>query len=213
MLCCYCMATGSGFTVTPAISVGSMAADLGMESAAEMGVFLSAGHWGLALVMLFSGWLGERIGLRYLLLISGVVQFCGLWLVAGAQSLTVATAASLLAGCGRDLTAAPMNAVLCAIYPRERAKVTAILHANFYIGMIVLVLLSLALPGLTAPPTWRSRLWNGSKNWPPSYRPATEPDPILRRVGAQLARPRADHAPDRGRSRAGRCWRGCSPSM
>ena len=73
MLCCYCMATGSGFSVTPAISLGSIAADLGMESAAGMGVFLSAGYWGLALVMLFSGWLGERIGLRYLLLLSGLV--------------------------------------------------------------------------------------------------------------------------------------------
>lgn len=147
------MATGSGFTVTPAISVGSIAADLGMESAAGMGVFLSAGYWGLALVMLFSGWLGERIGLRYLLLLSGLVQFCGLWLVAGAQNLAEATAASFLAGSGRGLTPAPMNAVLCAIYPRARAKVTAILHANFYLGMIVLVLLLLTLHELAW--SWR----------------------------------------------------------
>ena len=148
-LCCFCMGTGSVFMITPAISLSAMAADLAMASEAEMGLFLSAGHWGLAAVMLFSGWLGERIGLRYLLLLSALLQCSGLWMVAGAQTLTMAIPASLVAGCGRGLTAAPMNAVVCAIYPDERFRVTSLLHASFYLGMIVLALALLGLHELS----------------------------------------------------------------
>ena len=138
-LCSYCMFTGAAPMVAPATSLSAMSVELGMVTDADKGLFLSAGFWGIGAVMLFSGMLGERLGLRRLLILSAVLQFAGLWWVAQATDLSQAVTATVLAGIGRGMVAAPMTAMLCALFPDRRTMVTSLLHGFFYVGMIFIL--------------------------------------------------------------------------
>ena len=138
-LCCYVMFTGSAHVVTPATSLTEMAVELGMHSDVQKGLFLSASFWGVAGVMLFSGFLGERLGLRRLLWLSCSLQFVGIWWVSTATDLRTAVAATVLIGLGRGLVAAPMTALLCSLFPERRTMVASLLHAFYYVGMIFIL--------------------------------------------------------------------------
>ena len=60
-LCCSCMFTGSSILMGPATCLGAIAADLGLESEAQKGLFLSASIWGLGVLMMPSGWLADHL--------------------------------------------------------------------------------------------------------------------------------------------------------
>ena len=102
------MATGSAIVVGPAACLGgAIAAELGMTSETQMGLFLGLPFWGLGTVTLFSGWLAERLGYRNMLAASALIQASGYLLVAAAQTQGQAFAAIFLAGLGRGMPAAP----------------------------------------------------------------------------------------------------------
>ena len=131
--------------VAPGLCLSTLAGDLGLQSAAQKGLFLSAILWGMALMSLFSGWAADRLGFRLLLLSSTLLQGAGLVLIALVHSPWPAIAGSLLAGLGRGLTSAPLTALLCALYPENRTRITGIFHVFFHIGMVIFILLTLVL--------------------------------------------------------------------
>ena len=132
------MATGSAIVVGPAACLGAVAAELGMTSETGMGLFLGLPFWGLGTVTLFSGWLAERLGYRNMLAASALIQTAGYLLVSAAETVPQAFAAILLAGLGRGLPAAPLNALLCSLHPGNRTGAMNVFHAFFYVGMVVL---------------------------------------------------------------------------
>ena len=135
-LCCSCMFTGSSILMGPATCLGAIAADLGLESEAQKGLFLSASIWGLGVLMMPSGWLADRLGFRLLLFISALLQGLALILVSLAQEFWVALLGSFATGVGRGMVSAPMTSLLCAIYPDRRTQVISLLHGFYYVGMI-----------------------------------------------------------------------------
>ena len=132
------MATGCNVVVGPATCLSSMAADLGMTSETQMGLFLGLPFWGLGTVSPFSGWLSERLGYRRLLATSSLLQTVGLLVVAAAETQIQAFAGILVTGMGRGLPAAPLNALLTALFPDNRTAVMNVFHAFFYIGMVLI---------------------------------------------------------------------------
>jgi MFS family permease len=153
-LCCSCMFTGSFMMVGPATCLGAIAVDLGLESEAQKGLFLSAPLWGLGVLMLPSGWLADRLGFRLLLFISSLLQALSMGLVSIAQELWVVLMANFMTGVGRGMVAAPMTSLLCALYPERRTQVTSLLHGFYYVGLIFALALILGLLELES--TWRT---------------------------------------------------------
>ena len=152
-LCCSCMFTGSSILMGPATCLGAIAADLGLESEAQKGLFLSASIWGLGVLMMPSGWLADRLGFRLLLFISALLQGLALILVSLAQEFWVALLGSFATGVGRGMVSAPMTSLLCAIYPDRRTQVTSLLHGFYYVGMIFTLALIMGL--LELEKSWR----------------------------------------------------------
>ena len=185
-LCCYCMFTGAAIVAVAATSLSAISVDLGMATDAAKGLFLSANFWGVGAVMLFSGMLGERLGLRRLLLLSASLQFAGLWSVAFATDLYEAVAATALAGVGRGMVAAPMTALLCSLYPERRTLVTSLLHGFFYVGMIFI------LAGLIV-------LYEWDLGWRSTYRVMAVFVFSYGVAGLFVRSPRGVGAPERGR--------------
>jgi len=152
-LCCSCMFTGSSILMGPATCLGAIAADLGLESEAQKGLFLSASIWGLGVLMMPSGWLADRLGFCLLLFISALLQGLALILVSLAQEFWVALLGSFATGVGRGMVSAPMTSLLCAIYPDRRTQVTSLLHGFYYVGMIFTLALIMGL--LELEKSWR----------------------------------------------------------
>ena len=137
LLCWYTMATGCMIVVGPATCLSPISADLGMTSETEKGFFLGLPFWGLGSVTLFSGWLAERLGYRWLLVTSSLMQSAGQLAVAAADTQMQAFAGILLTGLGRGMPAAPLNALLTTLFPDNRTGVMNVFHAFFYIGMVL----------------------------------------------------------------------------
>ena len=144
LVSCYIMATGSAMFVGPATCLSVIAVDLNMVTAAQKGVFLSAGTWGMAVMSALSGWLVGRLGFRWSLVGSGLLQGGGLLAISSAQVAWAAIGGALILGLGRGIQTAPLTALLCELYPGGRTRVVSLFHSFWYIGMAVLLLFVLA---------------------------------------------------------------------
>ena len=143
-VCCAGMATVSFIAAVPAVTLTTIASELGMSFSMK-GIFLSASFWGLTLAMLVSGPLADRWGFRFILTLSGVLESAGLLVVSRATSPAAAIVGGILLGMGAGISDALLTPVVCALFPDKRTQMSNLLHAFYSIGLIVSISLMLGL--------------------------------------------------------------------
>ena len=143
-VCCAGMATVSFIAAVPAVTLTTIASELGMSFSMK-GIFLSASFWGLTLAMLVSGPLADRWGFRFILTLSGVLEFSGLLVISRATAPATAIVGGILLGMGGGISDALLTPVVCALFPDKRTQMSNLLHAFYSIGLIISVSLMLGL--------------------------------------------------------------------
>lgn len=131
-------------TVAPAVALTSVAADLGMDYV-QKGYFLGAAFWGITLFILISGPLADRVGFRVLLLGGTALYSVGCLLTAQAGGQWTASMGVFAIGAAAGLSDALFTPIICAIFPRDRTRMSNLLHSFYAIGIIITVALMLLL--------------------------------------------------------------------
>ena len=144
-VCCYCLLTASFVAIGPATCLIDISADLDMNLDTSKGLFLSGPFWALTCMILASGWFADRLSFKTLLVASTVLQSTGLMLVSMADHMWIAVAGAVLGGAGRGMIMAPLNSVICLLYPECRARMMNLLHGFFHVGMVLSISLVLVL--------------------------------------------------------------------
>jgi len=136
-VCCVGMLALSLSTTGPAVCLTSVAADLGMSSDAQQGLFLGAVFFGFTVALLVSGPLADRRGIRPPLAFSAACQLVGYVLISQATRPWQAVAGAFTVGAGAGVTDALLTPLVCALFPSQRARMSNLLHAFYPIGLVL----------------------------------------------------------------------------
>jgi len=131
--------------VGPAMCVTAIAADMGMSSDAAKGLLLGMPFFGVTLAMLVAGPIADRWGFRAILAVGSSLQALGLFAIAQAGVRWRVLAGGLVLGLGVGLLDPLLSALVCTIYPEQRARMSNLLHAFYALGIACAVLLVLWL--------------------------------------------------------------------
>lgn len=152
--CCLAMLAIPYIVTVPALCLTSISDELGLTTA-QQGIFLSGPYWGLAVAILITGPLADRIGFRWLMVGSAAFISGGLALVAAAHTFVMMVGGAAVIGAGAGMSDTLITPIACALYPDKRARMTSLLHSFFPIGLVASVLLLMLLEHWHWP--WRAQ--------------------------------------------------------
>ncbi len=136
-VCCAAIVTMSFGTGGLALCMPAIARDLQLDYAPQ-GLVFSAVMWSFPLSLLAAG-LADRIGFRGLLFFASLIQVGGWMLVAQSRTFSQAMWASALAGVGGSIVDPLLTPIVCAVYPRQRARMSNFLHGFYCVGLVAVV--------------------------------------------------------------------------
>jgi MFS family permease len=145
------MVTLSFSVAGPAMCMPAMAADLGLDYAAQ-GVVFSAPMWAFALSVVAAA-AADRVGFRVPLVLASIIQAAGWFLLAEAHGFGQAVAAAALAGVGGSVADPLLTPLVCAVYPDRRGRMSNWLHMFYCVGLVLVAVAATAL--LSVEVSWR----------------------------------------------------------
>lgn len=149
-------AAGFGFSYRVMV-LGAWGEEFGLTGQ-QIGNIFGASLWPIAITMILGSLVIDAIGHKVGLYGAFVLQFVSIILVSMAGSAEQLYWASFCAGLGHGLVEAVINPVCASIYPKDKTKMLAILHAAWPAGLVGGGTLML-LPGLDSLHWKQSCYW------------------------------------------------------
>lgn len=126
----------------------------------QVGQVFGASLWPIAVTMILFSLVVDKIGYKLPMIIAFVLQALSGLGTAFASDYTVLYLSALCAGLGHGVVEAVINPICAAVYPREKTKWLAILHAAWPAGLVLGTLLIKGADGAMGPLDWRTHaLW------------------------------------------------------
>ena len=151
-------AAGVGFAFR--VAMGEVYGDeLGLTKQ-QVGQVFGASLWPIALTMILFSLVVDRTGYKLPMMIAFALQALSGIGTAFANDYLLLYLSALCAGLGHGIVEAVINPVCAAVYPKEKTKWLAILHAAWPAGLVLGTLLVIGADAATGGLDWRTHaLW------------------------------------------------------